>query len=40
MVNMEVKNQIGFIAEEVGEVLPEIVQFEKNGIQASGMDYS
>lgn len=34
------RNQIGFIAEEVGEVLPEVVQFEKNGKQASGMDYS
>ena len=28
------------IAEEVGEVLPEIVQYEENGIDANGMDYS
>ncbi len=26
--------------EEVGEVLPEIVQYEENGIDATGMDYS
>ena len=25
---------------EVGEVLPEIVQYEENGIDAIGMDYS
>ena len=30
---------VGMIAEEVGEVLPEIVGYEKNGIDASGMDY-
>ena len=28
------------IAEEVGEVLPEIVNYEENGIDAIGMDYS
>ena len=28
------------IAEEVGKVLPEIVVYEENGIDASGMDYS
>ena len=28
------------IAEEVGEVLPEIVNYEENGIDANGMDYS
>ena len=28
------------IAEEVGKVLPEIVVFEENGVDASGMDYS
>ena len=28
------------IAEEVGKVIPEIVVFEENGIDASGMDYS
>ena len=28
------------IAEEVGAVLPEIVNYEENGIDAIGMDYS
>ncbi len=28
------------IAEEVGKVLPEIVSYEANGVDASGMDYS
>lgn len=32
-------HDVGMIAEEVGEVLPEIVQYEENGIDASGMDY-
>lgn len=31
---------IGFVAEEVGEVLPEIVAYEANGEDASGMDYT
>jgi len=31
---------LGMIAEEVGAVLPEIVTYEENGIDASGMDYS
>lgn len=31
---------IGFIAEEVGRVLPEIVAYEDNGVDAIGMDYS
>ena len=31
---------IGFIAEEIGKVLPEIVVYEENGVDASGMDYS
>ncbi len=31
---------IGFIAEDVGKVLPEIVQYEENGVDAVGMDYS
>ncbi len=31
---------MGFIAEEVGEVLPEIVVYEENGVDAIGMDYS
>ncbi|MCB0686113.1 MAG: tail fiber domain-containing protein, partial [Saprospiraceae bacterium] len=34
------KHSVGFIAEEVGAVLPEIVWFEENGIDARGMDYS
>jgi hypothetical protein len=33
-------HDIGFIAEEVGKVLPEIVGYEENGVDASGMDYS
>lgn len=33
-------HDVGMIAEEVGAVLPEIVQYETNGIDASGMDYS
>ncbi|QOI99316.1 MAG: tail fiber domain-containing protein [Phycisphaeraceae bacterium] len=31
---------IGFIAEEVGAVLPEIVRYEANGVDAIGMDYA
>ena len=31
---------IGFIAEEVGAVLPEIVEFEENGVDAKGLDYT
>lgn len=34
------KHDVGMIAEEVGKVLPEIVVYEENGIDASGMDYS
>lgn len=30
---------MGMIAEEVGKIIPEIVVFEKNGVDASGMDY-
>jgi hypothetical protein len=33
-------HDIGCIAEEVGAVLPEIVNYEENGIDANGMDYS
>ena len=33
-------HDLGMIAEEVGEVLPEIVNYEENGIDANGMDYS
>jgi len=34
------KRNIGLIAEEVGEVIPEIVTFEENGTDAQGLDYS
>ncbi len=33
-------DDIGFIAEEVGKVLPSIVVYENNGVDASSMDYS
>jgi endosialidase-like protein/collagen triple helix repeat protein len=33
-------HDVGMIAEEVGAVLPEIVQYEANGVDAIGMDYS
>ena len=32
-------HDVGMIAEEVGEVLPEIVQYEEDGKYTSGMDY-
>jgi Chaperone of endosialidase len=34
------QHAVGMIAEEVGKVLPEIVGYEENGIDAVGMDYS
>ncbi len=34
------KHEIGVIAEEVGEVVPEVVSYEKNGKDATGVDYS
>ncbi len=34
------QHDVGMIAEEVGAVLPEIVNYEENGIDAHGMDYS
>ena len=34
------QHDVGMIAEEVGKVLPEIVNYEENGIDATGMDYS
>jgi hypothetical protein len=34
------KHEIGVIAEEVGEVVPELVSFENNGKDARGVDYS
>ncbi len=30
----------GLIAEEVGEVIPEVVKYEENGVNAAGLDYS
>jgi hypothetical protein len=33
------KHDVGMIAEEVGKVLPEIVVYEENGVDADGMDY-
>ncbi|NWG04286.1 MAG: tail fiber domain-containing protein [Syntrophaceae bacterium] len=33
------KHDIGFIAEEVGKVIPEIVAFEPDGVYATGIDY-
>ncbi len=34
------KHDIGLIAEEVGEVIPEVVAYEQNGIDAKSVDYS
>jgi len=34
------KTQIGVIAEEVGAVLPEVVTYEENGVDARGVDYA
>ena len=34
------KHDIGLIAEEVGEVVPEVVTYEKNGIDAQSVDYA
>jgi Chaperone of endosialidase len=34
------KHSIGFIAEEVGRVLPEVVESEANGRDAKGLDYN
>jgi len=34
------KHEIGVIAEEVGEVVPEVVSYEENGKDARGVDYS
>ena len=34
------RHDIGLIAEEVGEVVPEVVTFEKNGKDALGVDYA
>ena len=34
------RNDFGFIAEDVGKTLPGIVQWEDNGKDATGIDYS
>jgi len=34
------KHDIGLIAEDVGKVLPEIVQYESNGVDALSVDYA
>ncbi|NND31971.1 MAG: tail fiber domain-containing protein [Saprospiraceae bacterium] len=34
------KHDIGLIAEEVGAIIPEVVAFEKNGIDARSVDYA
>ncbi len=34
------KHEVGVIAEEVGQVVPEVVSYEKNGKDATGVDYS
>jgi trimeric autotransporter adhesin len=34
------KHELGVIAEEVGEVVPEVVSYENNGKDARGVDYS
>ncbi len=31
---------MGFIAEEVGQFVPEVVEYEKNGVDAVGLDYA
>ena len=33
------KHDIGLIAEEVGEIIPEVVVYEQNGIDAKSVDY-
>ncbi len=33
------QHDIGLIAEEVGEVIPEVVTYEENGKDASSVDY-
>jgi hypothetical protein len=34
------KHGIGMIAEEVGKVIPEVVSYEENGVDAQAMDYA
>ncbi|PJC29052.1 hypothetical protein CO053_01380, partial [Candidatus Shapirobacteria bacterium CG_4_9_14_0_2_um_filter_40_11] len=33
-------HSLGFIAEEVGKIVPEVVNWEDDGVYAKGMDYS
>jgi len=33
------EHQIGLIAEDVGKVIPDVVSYEKNGVDAQGVDY-
>lgn len=33
-------HSVGLIAEDVGKVIPEVVSYEENGIDASGLDYA
>ena len=34
------RHEIGVIAEEVGKVVPEVVTYEKNGVDAQSVDYN
>ena len=34
------RHDIGVIAEEVGQVVPEVVTYEKNGVDAKSVDYA
>ena len=34
------KHEIGVVAEEVGRVVPEVVSYEDNGVDAQGVDYA
>jgi hypothetical protein len=34
------KHEVGVIAEEVGQVVPEVVTYEKNGVDAQSVDYT
>ena len=34
------KHDVGLIAEEVGEIIPEVVEYEENGVDAKSVDYA
>ena len=34
------KHDLGFIAEDVGQVVPEVVAYEDNGVDAKSVDYA